>query len=235
MDPVQGFTMLSFLNWLVARHPEVESLEGMPEVELLDLAAEFQNRQYLDGERAEKWKIGFSTLLQGDSRWKGYSEARAAARELGSLSQSKRSQKGHLRTGPDDPIRRYRRIPLHAMFLYSSEDREFASYVSANWHALDGMSGNFCDLHPSLDQLRGAEDAYNALDLVPEIIGGTGRVRLSELPGIMFWDQRGRAEYVSFSNMNSHDQIRSGLRQIFEGIRASPGILSIQPILRGVQ
>lgn len=119
-------------------------------------------------------------------------------------------------------------MPLHAVFLYSTEDPAVESYIATNWRALDRMSGEFCDIHPSLEQLRGAEDAYSALDTVPEIIGGISRVGISELPGIMFWNDSGQTEYVSFRQASTHDAIRDKLRMIFEQIRIDPTIPSVR-------
>lgn len=227
MNPVQGFTMLRFLNWLVVKHPEIESLEAIPTFGLLHLAAEFEG-QPLHGQLTQKWEVGFKTLLKTNSDWKGYAEARTAARKLGSRSDRRILQERHPADTPVDPIRRYRSVPLHAVFLYSSEDHAIASYITANWRALDRMSGEFCDIHPSLEQLRGLEDAYSALDAVPEVIGGIGRVEISKLPGIMFWDELGRTEYVSFKQALTHDAIRDELRIIFEQIRIDPTIPSVR-------
>jgi hypothetical protein len=77
MNPVRGYTMLNFINWLADHHPELPSLRGMDEEELLMLANEFESgRLYGNATLKEKWRIGFQYLLKDWGDWEGYGEAR---------------------------------------------------------------------------------------------------------------------------------------------------------------
>src|SRR6185503_6958337 len=70
-----------------------------------------------------------------------------------------------------DLLERYRSVPNHAMFLYTSEDALLEKYILEHWSALDGLSGDICDIHVSLVQLLGEEDAYSQFDEVKSIPG----------------------------------------------------------------
>ena len=83
--------------------------------------------------------------------------------------------------------------------MYSTEDTEFSKYIDANWRALDRMSSDSCDMYPSIDQLIGLEDTYDLLNSQSELIRGMSAISLSDLPGIMFWDNQGAREYFSFA------------------------------------
>lgn len=90
------------------------------------------------------------------------------------------------------------------------------------------MSGDYCDIHPSLDQLRGYEDVYDIINSETELVRGVSDIKLSELPGIIFWDGTGRNEYVSFSGRDTFESMRDALRVVFEAIRQEPSLRSIE-------
>lgn len=234
MYPVQGFTMLRFLRWLTAIHPEIQTIEGRSTKDLLRLVDEFEGGKLQGNEMLiRKWEAGFNFLLNTDRDWVGYGEARSVAQNLGSRFAGirrirRRSPYGSTRR---DPFERYRTVPLHAAFLYSSEDSTLASYIQDNWHALHRMSADFCDIHPSLEQLSGSEDAYIALNIIiPE---NYRKVQLSRLPGVIFWDNS-EHEYISFRGWDS-DGITNGLRFIFEHIWRDPSIASVAVAEAGVR
>ena len=58
----------------------------------------------------------------------------------------------------EDILERFRRIPLHAIFLYTSEDQPVGDYLAQHWGALESLSGDACDIHPMVNQFRNAED-----------------------------------------------------------------------------
>src|SRR5712692_10060400 len=64
----------------------------------------------------------------------------------------------------EDVLERFRRIPLHAIFLYTSEDQVVGDYIAQHWGALDTLSGDACDIHPMVNQFRNAEDAYDYIE-----------------------------------------------------------------------
>jgi hypothetical protein len=50
----------------------------------------------------------------------------------------------------EDPIERYRTVPLHAYLLYSSQDPTIAPYITTHWDALEGLSGDVYDIYSAL-------------------------------------------------------------------------------------
>jgi hypothetical protein len=228
MNPVRGYTMLNFLNWMIRVHPEIETIEGMPTSRLLVLANEFEGGKLRgNGVLTRKWEAGLHFLLEQNTDWQGYGEARKVANSLRHRIRQRLSGRDLSGRPPYDPIRRYRSVPLHGVFLYSTEDRVLSSYISDHWDALDRMSNDFCDIHPSLDQLRGREDVYDVVNSDSELIHGIFNIKLSDLPGIIFWDRERRSEYVSLRERNDPDSVRDALRIIFEAIRCEPSIRSI--------
>ncbi|MGX1885435.1 hypothetical protein [Streptomyces sp. NPDC055287] len=225
MNVLPGFTMLFFLHWLAANHPQIQSLEELSTDRLLRLADEFEGGGTFRRHRwrRREWERAFR-IVQADSEsgLTGYREARRFARSFRRLLSADFDTAWSERR---DQLERYRSVPLHAVFLYTSEDAALGSYIAENWNALDRLSADFCDIHPSLSQLHGQEDAYSAIDAVSAITA-VGSVRLSELPGIVFWDSWGRREYVCFRDWGWGD-IRNALRVIFESIRANPVIVSV--------
>ncbi|MFD5145875.1 hypothetical protein [Streptomyces sp. NPDC058401] len=228
MNPVQGFTMLRFLDWLSRHHPEIRSIEDESIDHLLALVDEFEGGA-LRGNRelSRKWREGFRVLLKTDSDWQGYGQARSRWKNLSLPLRPRRRPDNRRR----DQVHRYRHVPLHAIFLYSSEDPVLASYITDNWSALDRLSADLCDIHPSLDQLAGQEDAYVAVGLLSDIIG---YIRSSELPGMAFWDNDGQVAYIPFHGWDA-DSVRDGLRFIFESIRTDPSIPSVLSAQKAVR
>jgi len=127
---------------------------------------------------------------------------------------------------PEDILERFRRIPLHAIFLYTSEDEEVGDYIAKNWGALDTLSGNACDIHPMVNQFRGAEDAYDYIDKL-DVVRGSGFREYAILPGIFFHDNYGASEYISFGKKASEEEIKRTIRGVFEEIRRHPTISAV--------
>lgn len=229
MIPVHRYRMLEFLDWLIKVHPEIRSIKNLSTEQLLALADEFDCTKrnpassHVRGHpiRVAEWKGGFNLLLGHDGINAGldrqYEEARKLAMELSWHVNETRLYYDD--EPPSDPVRRYRGIPLHGMFMYSREDVEFSEYIRSNWRALDRMSGDFCDLYPSIDQLCDLEDVYSVLNSPTKLVRGMCSVELSHLPGIMFWDKQEKAEYISFTGRNDPVAIRESLRVIFHHIR----------------
>lgn len=222
MNPVRGFRMLEFLNWLILTHTEIRTIRGTPRTTLMRLVDEFEHgKLYGNKDLTRKWEVGFDFLLNGTGSWQGYGEARRVADTLGQGRYSTYDGAGA------DPLGRYLSVPLHGVFMYSTEDSEFSEYISSNWDALDRMSNDCCDLHPSIDQLGGLEDVYDMLNSHSELVHGISDIRLRDLPGIMFWDSHGKNEYVSFNGRNRPGEIKNTLRTIFDYIRRDPTIRSV--------
>jgi len=90
------------------------------------------------------------------------------------------------------------------------------------------MSGDSCDMYPSMDQLIGLEDAYDLINSQSELVSGISAISLSDLPGIMFWDNHGASEYISFAGRDDPGAIRDALRLIFEYIRRKAVIQKVR-------
>lgn len=140
--------------------------------------------------------------------------------ELGQLGIRPRRRNVH------DPLERHRAIPLHAVFLYTTEDESVERYISQNWSALDAISGDLCDIYPSLSQFHNEEDAYTFIDELKVIEGATFR-DYSELPGMLFWDQKGGWAFASFGTNADTPSIRLAIRTIFTELYRQPTIASV--------
>ena len=125
-----------------------------------------------------------------------------------------------------DILERYKNVPLHAVILYTTEDQNIESYISENWGALDTLSGDFCDIHPSVDQFKKAEDAYDFIEKL-DVIKSSKFNSYSQLPGIFFWDNNGAAEFIPFGYKKNPANITRVLRTIFEEIHKKPTISSV--------
>ncbi len=127
----------------------------------------------------------------------------------------------------EDLLERYASVPLHAVFLYTSEDEAISSYILDNWDALDSLSGAICDIHPLLEQFQQRSNAYEYirnLDVVKEVSFND----LSQLPGLFFWDHAGQTAYVSFGIEAKPAQIKNVLRVVFKELYREPDLASIQ-------
>lgn len=151
MNPVRGYTMLNFLDWLEKHHPHITSLRNLTENELLKLVGEFEGGKLKNNESlTTKWLLGFNALFRTSGDWQGYALARKKLNlietrsnylisEFKKLGASfKNNNRGYIE---HDFLERYRNVPLHALFLYTSEDEDVAKYILHNWGALDTLSG----------------------------------------------------------------------------------------------
>ncbi|MGB8347030.1 MAG: hypothetical protein WCD86_19230 [Ktedonobacteraceae bacterium] len=83
LSPVTGYEMLNFLEWLSAEHPEIQTLNELPDTDLLQLVDEFDNgklekNSYLKSQ----WRSSFQILLKTGDTWKGYDLARRELKRL---------------------------------------------------------------------------------------------------------------------------------------------------------
>ena len=97
--------------------------------------------------------------------------------------------------------------------LYSSEDEVLCEYITANWAAIDALSGECCDIYPSLLQLSDEEDAYSAIDDFRTLPGGK-YISISKLPITMLWSDAASA-CISLREF-SHD--KHALTLFFRGL-----------------
>jgi len=115
----------------------------------------------------------------------------------------------------EDMLTRYRHVPNHMLIFYTSEDELVASYILRHWAALDRLSGETCDIYPSLRQLRGKEDAYSTLNDLPNI-PGANTISIRELPLILIWSD----EAFYKIPMRSFSADEASLRVLFRHVVA---------------
>jgi hypothetical protein len=116
-----------------------------------------------------------------------------------------------------DLLERYRSIPNHAMFLYTSEDILIEKYIRDHWAALDGLSGEICDIHVSLIQLLGGADAYSQFDEVKSI-PGLEAMDAKDLPSIHIWSQNASLR-VLLAPFQDEEALKNVFRLIFSELR----------------
>jgi hypothetical protein len=234
MNPIRGYTMLNFLDWLEKRYPHLTSLRHLNDNELLELVNEFEGGKLKNNQRlTNKWLDGFDFLFRGREDWEGYAFARnklnlieiRSNRLFQKFKTMGASLKNHNRQGRD-VFERYREVPLHGIFLYTSEDDNIENYILHNWGALDTLSGEYCDIYPSLGQFHNLEDAYDYIENL-NVLKRTRFIEYSQLPGLFFWDNSGNTEYIPLEQDSQQSQIKFIVRTIFEAIRKKPVISSI--------
>jgi hypothetical protein len=121
---------------------------------------------------------------------------------------------------------RYNRIPNHAIFLYADDDNVLDEYIRNNWNSLDGLSGDFCDIHPSISQLHGDEDVYTQLEKLKNIPGlGGGAIKFSQLPALHMWSDLGFIT-ISLKDFDTAEKLSKAFRAIFDVVRDERGALS---------
>lgn len=219
MNLMPEYDVLRFLEWVARRRPDVHSLRHLGANELMDLVEVFLGSNKIsEPHLRDMWNASLNQLLHPSFRLREYDSVAKVAGNLQALR---------------DPISRYRTVPLHAVLLYSTEDPEIEDYLRENWMALNGISGDYCDIYPSLEQLHRAEDAYGLLGAAnrdSRSLPGLNEVTVSELPGILFWDNAGQSAYFPLLPQEGHggDQLRSSIRHVFSHIRQVPTIASVR-------
>jgi hypothetical protein len=124
-----------------------------------------------------------------------------------------------------DPLERYRSIPNHAIFLYTSEDPVLDSYIRNHWAALDGLSGQACDIYVSMVQLCGGADAYSQMHEIRSL-PGLSSIEPSDLPALHIWSSKSNVT-LSLVHLRDDDALRDAFRWIFTEVGRSGGPISI--------
>lgn len=212
--------LAAFRVWLKDRHPPVPP-NGKENVDTL-LFAFLSSR----GVRNIDEYVGDIKALRAGKVYQTFTEevARLGARPKRTVRQDEQV----------DILERHRIVPLHAMFLYTSEDKTVEAYINENWGALDTLSGDFCDIHQSVDQFQNAADAYDFIENL-DVIRDSGSIAYSKLPGMFFWDNNGAVEYIPFGVATTIDNIRLIVRTIFEEIRSNPTMTSVSKAKKTIE
>lgn len=116
-----------------------------------------------------------------------------------------------------DLLERYRSVPNHAMFLYTSEDSLVDNYIRSHWTALNGLSGEICDIHVSLMQLQGDEDAYSQLEDV-KTIPGLDKLDPTDLPALHIWSANASLR-ISLARFRAESELKEILRTTFSELQ----------------
>ncbi|XOZ32855.1 hypothetical protein ACMDCT_11610 [Halomonadaceae bacterium KBTZ08] len=124
-----------------------------------------------------------------------------------------------------DLLQRYRSVANHAIFLFSSADTVLDKYIRDHWWELDGLSADSCDIHVSMLQLFGDEDAYTQLDDV-RTIPGLDSINPTELPSLHVWS-RDATLRISLTPYDSESSLRDALRLVFGELRRVDSPLSV--------
>lgn len=133
----------------------------------------------------------------------------------------------NIRAGSDpvsrdyDLLERYRAVPNHAMFLFTSEDTALDRYIRSHWAALDGLTGDACDLYVSLVQLVGGADAYSQFDEI-RTLPGLDRLHPTDLPAMHVWSSKASVT-ISLGRFDDEKELRELFRAAFSVIRQAHG------------
>src|SRR5260370_17230661 len=160
MQAYKSYTMVNFLHWMTMNHADVPRLADLAPDQLRQFTEEFDK-----GDNPEK-----STYKDP---WEQWSE------NFDLYSQPYFCGKKHVW---EDVLERYKRIPLHAIFLYTSMDKDMDSYIENTCCPLHRLSTNYCDIHPVKSQFE--NDDEDASDFIrnSKLTKDKHSVGLSKLP-----------------------------------------------------
>ena len=135
----------------------------------------------------------------------------------------------------EDPLARYKTVPLHARMLYTMQDPTMGTYILEQWASLDSQSSRMCDIYHSNDQFYNAEDAYDFINDSRLLKESGVRIRQTDLPGMFFWDHDEVGEFISFSQCASAAEITEILRLIFSELMETPNIEAIKKVKMSIE
>jgi len=209
-----------FIDWLSRNHPEIDLLASIPDDVLKGLVTEFFNgrREY------KRFTISSpeSLLEQLVRLKKGEYYKEFFEKLLDRSVRIKKRNRSYIES--IDPLDRYRTVPLHAIFLYSSQHDYIQDYIIKNWGALSSMSGDYCDIYFSVDQLDYEIDAFDVIDQIKAF----KQVDIEKLPGILFWEKDVSNNYfLSFDDLDNKN-VTDLLFIVFQQIRKSQNLKSIK-------
>jgi hypothetical protein len=208
-----------FIDWLSHNHPEIDLLENIPNDVLKGLVFEFfENRE--DYKRFAAADL--ETLLQQLKKIrKGEYYKEQFEKLLERSVRIKKRNKEYIET--IDPLNRYKTVALHAIFLYSSQQDYIQDYLIKNWGALSSMSGDYCDIYFSIDQLEYETDGFDVIDKSKSFRG----IDIAKLPGIIFWEKDISINYfLPFDNLDEKN-LTELFFTVFQQIRKNQNLKSI--------
>jgi hypothetical protein len=209
-----------FIDWLSHNHPEIDLLANIPDDVLKGLVVEIfeEQKEYkrFAADDPESILQQLIKLKKGDYYREHFEKLMERSVRI------KKRNRSYIET--IDPLDRYRTVPLHGIFLYSSQYDYIQKYIIKNWGALSSMSGDYCDIYFSIDQLDYETDAFDVIDQIKDFRG----IDIAKLPGILFWGKDSSNNYfLSFKNFDEKN-ITELLFTVFQQIRKSPNLKSIK-------
>lgn len=184
-----------FVDWISHNHTEIDLLANIPNDVLKGLVFEF----FKSRSDFKRFAAADSeTLLQHLKKIrKGEYYKEQFEKLLERSVRIKKRNNEYIET--INPLNRYKTVPLHAIFLYSSQHDYIQDYIIKNWGALSSMSGDYCDIYFSIDQLEYETDAFDVIDKCKSFRG----IDIAKLPGIIFWEKDISKNYfLPFDNLD---------------------------------
>jgi hypothetical protein len=130
----------------------------------------------------------------------------------------------------EDPLARYKNIPLHTCFLYTSMDPQIEDSILKNYATLEGLARNQCDIYLSIEQFNNPAESLDFLEYAPTLKLSGVQIGYDDLPGMFFWNRQWEGEYISFRSSTSAAEINRILLHIFQGIREDPTIAAVRRV-----
>jgi hypothetical protein len=118
----------------------------------------------------------------------------------------------------NDLLQRFIEVPNRLAVAYSSEDEFLCDYITRHWSALDGMSGDWCDIYTSMLQLSGGEDVYSAMSDLRMLPGGKA-LTLEALPIALLWSDKAFACISLREFSSSKSNLSAFFRLLFQYLR----------------
>lgn len=128
----------------------------------------------------------------------------------------------------EDPLARYKDIPLHARFLYTSMDSSIEPYILKHYSTIDGLARNKCDIYLSREQFNNPGETLDYLENSPVLRKSGVQIGYHELPGLFFWDHQWEGEFISFGPQVCESRINTILTHIFQELREGPTIAAVR-------
>ena len=187
MIPIKEAAAVGLLQWICRTRPELNDLAMVDEASFLDLVSQYERSHgrpfdlfASDGGLVARWRDAFGYLAPRPRRDQYIHFAFEWDRKTG-------DQLAHdPQWIEEDALARYKRVPFKAMFFLTSEDRLAHGYIADHWKALDGMSGDYCDIYVCGMTINADLDAYRQMQSLTNI-PGVKSLTPDDLPCLLFW------------------------------------------------
>jgi hypothetical protein len=134
----------------------------------------------------------------------------------------------------EDPLARYKDVPLHARFLYTSMDPSIESSILKHYATIDSLSRDQCDIYLSIEQFNNPGETLDYLENSPVLKESGVQIGYDDLPGIFFWDHQWKGEFISFRSYVSELEINTILLRVFQAIREEPTIAAVKRVKKSI-